>query len=302
MERFFSGLTLSLLLVGCSARTLEVGSSGETGGSQALGSTGGTSALAATGGNGTCTVDNSPALPTWPSNDDCTTGTQQPQFLGLWDGYVQGTAIDDQLSTFLLNITAANETRVCGTLTFGDRTVAVTLPAATDRDAAYPPASVAATANDQIHGPFLGVAYTLQNGQRNGPRVTFKFAASEVFKQWCSLQTPYEYMYTQGVTPCSDYHCVQGGYMFSMPGPSATFTSSCQTQANPNAPINEVSCGKLILCAFTMSLPYCACNATQCAAVVSDSALFDLSFSGDTATGVYGSSTVLFHRVYTTDM
>jgi len=88
--------------------------------------------------------------------------------------------------------------------------------------------------------------------------------------------------------------------MFGWSGLDDTFTAACQTQVDANSPIIQVSCGKLELC-WAMN-PYCACNATQCSALVSSSDLFDLSFNGDTATGVYGSSAVLFHRTYTTDI
>jgi hypothetical protein len=286
--RILSELALGLLLTACSARVLEVGSDHSPGGDLASGNV-------STGvdGGAICSPDLSPPLPTWPPNDDCTTGTQQPQFLGQWDGYIQGTSISDQFSTFLLNITAANETRVCGTLTFGDRAPLVTLPPVTDPNNVYPPATIRAQSRT-IQGPFLGVPYTLISGQRNNQRMTFDVALSEVFKEWCSLQSPYGFR-----NGCSEFQCVPAGYSFSLRGPDALATADCQTQVTENGPMITVPCGRLMLCSAMN--PFCVCNASHCVAKVSDSDSFDLTISGDTASGVYGSSTVLFHRLYTTD-
>jgi len=286
--RISSELALGLLLTACSARVLEVGSDHAPGGDLASGNV-------STGvdGGAICSPDLSPPLPTWPSNDDCTTGTQQSQFLGQWDGYVQGTSISDQFSTFLLNITAANETRVCGTLTFGDSAPLVTLPPVTDPNDVYPPAAIRAQSRT-IQGPFLGVPYMLINGQRNNQRMTFNIALSEVFKEWCSMQPAYGFR-----NGCSEFQCVPAGNSFSPPGPDALATDICHTQVTADSPPIEVPCGRLALCsAFN---PFCVCNASHCVAKVSDWNSFDLTISGDTASGAYGSGTVLFHRVYTTD-
>lgn len=288
MVNGFSGLTLALLVTGCAARALDVGSNAANGGS-----TGSPTGSVGTGTSVKCPEDYSPALPEWPSNDDCAKGTQEPLFLGRWDGYVQGASIDDQFNTFVLEITAANETRVCGSLRFGDQTAPVTLPAVTGPDEPYPPGSISAPPYSSVKGPFLGVAYTLQDGHRSGQRMTFKFALSEVFREWCSVQSSYEYTYD--TPPCTSYHCVPGGYMFQPTGPD------CKTQSTPNGPINHVSCAKVDLCGVMN--PYCVCNASQCVADAStaDASLFDLTVSGETATGVYGSNSVVFHRVYTRD-
>ena len=286
--RISSELALGLLLTACSARVLEVGSDHATGGDLASGNV-----TTGVDGGPICSPDPSPPLPTWPSNDDCTSGTQQPQFLGQWDGYIQGTSISDQFSTFLLNITAANETRVCGTLTFGDRAPLVTLPPVTDPNDVYPPATIRSQSRT-IQGPFLGVPYTLINGQRNNQRMTFNVALSEVFKEWCSMQRVYGFR-----NGCSEFQCVPAGNMFSMPAPDTLATADCQTQVTENGPIMTVPCGRLALCSAMN--PFCVCNASQCVAKVSDGNSFDLTISGDTASGVDGSGAVLFHRVYTTD-
>ncbi len=124
-------------------------------------------------------------------------------------------------------------------------------------------------------------------------RITFQYTISEVFVQWCAMQTVYAFR-----NSCSEFQCVPGGYSFTGGGDSPSAT--CQTQSTEtSAPVN-VPCWKLELCGG-LALPVCACSASRCVAQVQLSELFDLTFTGDEATGVTGSSTVLFHRVYSTD-
>lgn len=287
MKRLLTDLALGLLVIGCSARTLEVG---KEGGGQDAGSVGNPGNVVGP----TCTPDQ-PSLPAWPTEDACADGPQQTQFIGQWEGYVQGTAIDDEWNTFRLNITGANDTRVCGTLTFGTHTAPVTLPPVTDPNEMFPPASVRSAQRNfgVLNGPYLGVPYTFQNGQRDGQRITFQYTISEVFVQWCSMQSAYAFR-----NACSEFQCVPGGYSFTGGGDSPGAT--CQTQVSQDGPPIDVPCWKLELCEGGMN-PVCICNASRCVAQVQLSELFDLTFKGDEATGVTGSSTVLFHRVYSTD-
>ncbi len=123
-------------------------------------------------------------LPTWSTPDGCVTGNESAQFVGVWEGYIQGTSIGDESSTFRLNILGANSSGLCGTVTVGTHTAPVTLPPVTDPNGPYPPNSIlpSTLAMNNEYEPILGLAYTIQDGRIDGQHATFSFAYKEVFR------------------------------------------------------------------------------------------------------------------------
>ncbi|GEM_PF-1752489 len=269
-----------------------LGSSRATGGSSVLGSGGQT-----TGSGGTKLAGSSQAtggsssvpttLPTWATANGCITDNENSQFVGLWEGYIQGTPIGDEASSIRLNILGANPNGLCGTVTFGLHTAPVTLPPATDATGVYPPESIAPTncvrpGNYHPLDHLLGFAYTIQNGKIDERRTTFAISYTELYKSWCPLQTSYP------TNQPSGYNC--------LPNTGSSSSSGKCYIATSDGGLQEVTCTQMCLCTATLNV--CACDPHGCVAALNTSeTLFDLLFNGNQAMGTFGSSSVVFNRV-----
>jgi hypothetical protein len=272
---------VTVLVVGCAGNTLKLGSDGDAGDNSAITATGGASAVDCTG------TTAGPALPQWLAPDACVTGNENAAIVGEWVGYYQGTSIDDESSTFRLKILGANATKgVCGTLTFGAHTAAIAMPVATN------PATV--PAETALGSVMLGAPYTLLDGALDGQRVTFSYSQPEVYKSWCELQTSYP-----TDNSCTRFQCLSSSSSIERESAGVCYLTN-QDGSNKHS----YSCLGIDICVM-YSASGCVCNATGCTAVMSGSGvLFDLTFTGDQATGVStaatGNRTVIFNRVTTT--
>lgn len=250
-------------------------------GGNATGGAAATGGIASTGGSTASPI----TLPTWATADGCVIGTENAQFIGTWEGYIQGTPIGDEPSSLRLNIVGANSRGLCGTVTVGTHTAPVTIPPATTATDVYPPG---ATISPNCRrgpapplDPILGLAYTIQDGKSDGQRATFAISYTEVYRSWCSLQTSYPNDLLTG------YACLPntGGYVDS--------EGNCYIG---NGSWQQESCMQFCLCAPTVNI--CACGPQGCTANPDTSDhLFDLLFNGNQAMGMFGSSNVVFNRV-----
>ena len=277
MLRVAFPLVFGLVLVSCSARTLNVGDE-------------------PTGGQ--CSGATPTSLPTWASTAECSSEPQQQQFLGEWEGSFTGASAADEASTFRLNVTGATESKICGTLTFGVHQPLVTLPPVTGPDEIYPPDSILSSlgAMNGNFGPILGLPYTVQKGSIQGQHVIFFYSLREIFESWCELQTPY----------ALDQNCDAFG---CLPGNSGTInlndpTATCSTQYGPDGTPHYTSCWKVMMCGSLESYA-CNCNSQHCVASFDSGSMrvIDITFNGEEASGTDGRATqnLSLHRVYTTD-
>ena len=283
MSRLAGIAVVTVLAVGCAGNALKLGSDVDAGDNSAITATGGASAVDCTG------TTAGPALPQWLAPDACVTGNENAAIVGEWVGYYQGTSIDDESSTFRLKILGANATKgVCGTLTFGAHTAAIVMPVATD------PATV--PAETALGSVLLGAPYTLLDGAVDGQRVTFSYSQPEVYKSWCELQTSYPVD-----SSCTRFQCLSASGNYEIVSEP---TGVCYVANQDGSNKRYYSCLSIDVC-LKFAASGCVCAATGCTAVMSGSgALFDLTFTGDQATGVSsgvtGDRNVIFNRVTTT--
>jgi hypothetical protein len=172
--------------------------------------------------------------------------------------------------------------RVCGTATY----LAAGQPApppATDPDAAYPPGYDPFNAAIGMKGlvtVWPGVTYSIIQGAEVAGVLRFRLSPSELWKDWCALQTP--------VRQGDHYGCVGGDGGWGSDGVTCTVSNSDgSTQSYPAAKCN--------LCA---GIPVCTCDATHC--VASDqgtSVVFDLKRVDATLTGTVDSAMVTLNLV-----
>jgi hypothetical protein len=216
---------------GLSDRSSSGGSSGSSGGGSSGGSSGssGSSSGSSSGG---------------PSD------AQANPLDGKYTGYIESYMFPDGSDVVVMQLTFAGGT-VTGTVYFG---TGAPLAPPTDPSVGYPPGY-----NGSSQPPFEGFDFTILTGTYAAPRVQLSIAQTEIWKQWCQIQTTI-YPWDNGNasdggcgTPLT-YACLPNG---STMGGTSCAISWCQQQA-----WTPVDCGKLQLCSPT-SGP-CTCTATSC--------------------------------------
>jgi len=123
----------------------------------------------------------------WPSDAVCRRGTQLP-IVGAWEGYMEDRNLTPNSDVIKLVITAANDTAVCGTFTFGTATPPVP---PTDATNGLPPGVTPPFQGGLRREEFEGLPLTVLQGKATLPRLTFQATVLEFWKTWCELQTPY---------------------------------------------------------------------------------------------------------------
>ncbi len=279
MHRSIAYTSLCILMFGCAAKSLNVGSDdGDPNNSGLNAYTSNKCADAAT----------PITLPNYAAPDACVTGNELSAFVGQWDGYYQGSGMSDDNSTFHLNILGANATNgLCGTITYGVHPTPVTLPAATDPTADYPPAALnlGTSVNRPSSMPLMGVAYTLVNGRIDGQRIRFDVNTFEVFKSWCEIQSSYP----------ADDSCLHFMCAPNMASRGSTDGSGPCYLIDPNTQQEyPYNCNQLNGCS---AMDVCDCDAKHCTAGSMVTIPFDLLVSGDQATGKGSSYDVILNRL-----
>jgi hypothetical protein len=224
-------------------------------------------------------------LPIWATADGCLTGNESAEIVGTWEGTIQGAA-DNEASTMRLQILGANSNGLCGTVTFGIHTAAVTLPPVTDPSTEYPP-DMLGPSNYPLPNvysqPILGLPYAMQNGTILGERATFQIGYKEVFKEWCEVQKSYPMW-----ADCTVFSCEPGN------GRSTSEPTYSYYTEQPNVRFYD-TIERMTMCKGSV---ICQCNVEHCIANRDGLLLFDLTFDGDQAIGSFnGQDVVQFARV-----
>ena len=220
---FFSAMAL---LAGCSSKPLDVGSSAQNDG-------------------GPAGKDEMPA--------SCEGGTQLA-IVGTWRGYVDNTTFRSGSNALRLDITHANSSQLCGTITFG----AGSPPAPpTDPNVGYPPHTITGSGIEIFElivrrqpGHAEGFPFSIVSGRVALPRLRFLMTVNELWKPWCELQRSFPI----GGNP-EQFQCVP-----RLPGQQ---TSSGCSFILPDGGLEPVDCVKLALCSADS---VCRCDATACTA------------------------------------
>jgi hypothetical protein len=169
---------------------------------------------------------------------------------GKYTGYLESFMFPDGSDVVVMQLTFAG-TAVTGTVYFG---AGAPLAPPTDPSVGYPPGY-----NGSSQPPFEGFDFTILTGTYAAPRVQLSIAQTEIWKQWCQIQTTI-YPWDNGNAPdggCGTpltYACLPNG---STMGGANCAISWCQQQA-----WTPVDCGKLQLCSPAQGP--CTCTATSC--------------------------------------
>ena len=268
-----SFVTAMALLAGCSSKPLDVGS--------------GTPDDGGTGGK-----DEMPA--------SCEGGTQLP-IVGTWRGYVDNTTFRSGSSALRLDITHANSSQLCGTITFGEGSP----PAPpTDPNVGYPPHTTTDPDNGRFElilrrnpGHAEGFPFSIVSGRVTLPRLRFLMTVNELWRPWCELQRPFPI----GGNP-ERFQCVPSL-------PSQQTSSECSFRL-PDGGLEPVDCVKRELCSANS---VCRCDPTSCTAwlpkdwtsdagaddaMVIGSVSFDMRAQGDQIDGSYQANYTDVGRVF----
>jgi hypothetical protein len=258
------GVILAFTTLACDARTLvgtvPDGSAGDDGGSRPPSSDGGGTPASSDGGRGTCT----PVV--FPEDQPF---TYPSGVAGNWTGYFQAYNLRSGSDAVNLSL---------GTAADGSNQIHVVLgagpppPPATSATEQFPPG----TLMDEQSLPDLieGFSYLAHGVKWQGQRLTFLIATHQPWEPWCALQTSYRLAdSTQG------YNCVpgSGGVVTNSGQPN----EECIAEDGNGTVITPVPCTQFFMCGFRI----CQCDACGCAAESGFRAFFDITFTGDAASG-----------------
>lgn len=176
--------------------------------------------------------------------------------VGTWKGYVESYQFASGSDAILLVIT---DEAPHGYIVFGQGTAP---PVATDPEVGYPPLVETSML------PYEGFEYTLRAGDVTGDRVRFEVSSTELWKDWCALQSP--------IQSSSGYNCIPSGIFDVSQKPS-----SCAWHDPESGQWVAIDCAKLHLCMFGV----CQCTANACQAKPENDISFDLDHEGNALDG-----------------
>lgn len=203
------------------------------------------------------------------------TKTGLQAFVGQWDGYIQAHTFIDGSDRVRLSVGDDGK----GTIRFGQTEL---WPKATDPNAKFPPDFPQCTScSTDLPEVWDGFAYTLNGLQFEANRLRGTAGSTEIFKNWCELQTSHHYYdlrndkdsYTCSTcrtggddVSASDYCSVWGAEL------CATELATGGSVAFPNPPVLDL-CERDLLC--KAASPTCECDPNGCrlAAPAQDAAL-----------------------------
>ncbi|HMI83011.1 MAG TPA: hypothetical protein VK550_02900 [Polyangiaceae bacterium] len=254
--KWILGCMSAALLIGCAAKSVDVGSN-----------------------HATVLEDGGPGG--WPSLAACQSDTQLP-IVGTWNGYMERTTLPSRSDAVTLVIAAANASHVCGTITFGTGTPP---PVPTDPNSGQIPGITDGGPASNYGGYLIdGYPLTILNGRASLPRLQFEANASQFWKPWCELQTPYlqEGADRWSCVPLN----VRGETTYSL-------DTGCLLGGVDGGASVPVDCAKATLCTQT-----CSCTATACTVSGEGGGLlFDLRVTGDAIDGSDASGGIHLTRV-----
>ncbi len=256
---------LGLTWLGCDARTM-IGEAPDA----MLGS------VIGAGGSGTCTPPRDPADQAF---------TPPTPVVGTWTGYFQGSNLPVGADAIKLTIDQASDGTNQIHIVFGSTPPPAPATVATDL---YPP--------DLNDGPWSisnrryidGFSYPAHEVQLFGQRLKFLIAGGEAWDSWCQLQQSFKYTQDDGF---SSYWCVPGaGGGGSQP--TADGGTQCFAFVDSHTTV-PVDCDQSAMCIQG----YCQCDGCGCSKSLNPTALFDITFDGDVATGTGGLGTGNYLRL-----
>lgn len=193
----------------------------------------------------------------------------EPSFEGRWMGDLESGLLPSGSSLIVLELDRATTGEpIAARVVFGEGEA----PAApTDPEVGWP-AGLDPLADFTV--PVAdGFEYASSGGARTGDRVRIDLAVTELWAQWCAMQTPYP---------------ITAGTDEALCLPNRPWTASpfeCHFDEDAGLPQEPVDCLKLTLC---RRAPVCDCTTDGCAASASGITLYlDVLFDGDTATGSF---------------
>jgi hypothetical protein len=250
-------LHLGFWAAACGGQALDVGNTDPNGGDGA----GGTGA---TGGS----LDPGMPLPEWPAPDACA-AMSDLEVVGVWQGFLQDTQFRNEHPLRVEILGASELGGVCGMVKWGEGELP---PPPTDPERSWPegveiPYRASALNFQQ------GATYTILEGGARGDQVRFRVAATEFWKPWCAIVTPYPHQQSLwwGCLPDSLGAAYPEGEPY------------CVLDM-PSGPDIHVEIGKCNLCMGSL----CDCNQSGCGVSPFGSSMqasFDLVFEADRATG-----------------
>jgi hypothetical protein len=194
----------------------------------------------------------------------------------IFQGYIENFSFLSGSDDVTIEITATSPT-LQGTIYFGD---GPDLPPPNDPNVGYP----AGLGMDGPPGnwPYEGFHFSIIDGELTQDRLRATMLSSELWTDWCALQTPVPTV----ITNPPGYNCTADNWSMQPP-------DTCTADGAP------VDCGKLYLCGPSFT---CACTSSGCAVTVNGMVSFDLLRDGGGAHGsVQGLSNIGTLNVWLTE-
>jgi hypothetical protein len=258
--------------LGCGGKSGGSESGGDGGGSSGggSGSSGSGSGSSSGGGSGSSSGGTSDAA---SSGDDAGSPLS-----GTYKGYIQSFMFPDGTDTVVMTLAFAADGTVTGTVFFG---TGPALAPPTDPDVGYPPGYKGFSSVALLEG----FEFTVLHGTYAAQRLQVQIQSTELWDQWCALQTKIYPQYAQAddggcSATVTGYACIPSS-IASNPNTCELYT--CQQPAG-----TSIDCGKLALC-LDNGPPAgpqqfrCPCTATSCAVPVATTG--DIAFDMQLATG-----------------
>lgn len=198
---------------------------------------------------------------------------------GVYAGYIESFTFPDGTDTIVMNLTFASDGTVTGTVYFG---TGAPIPPATNPEVGYPPGYTRDTADDS---PSLleGFEFPVLQGSYAAPRLTLGLDPTQIWSQWCALQTPVP-IYNGGGQDGGCGAFIRYGCLPDL-GIANSADGGCLSASCQQPEQTPVDCGKAALCQPVGSP--CTCTASACAVVPpsAPAVTFDMQVGSGTLDG-----------------
>lgn len=281
---------IALMLIGCGGETLDVGDDAFSRGGTDAGSAE-TDTLPVRLQTQPICDDRAVDAPNaaWPDPLACAANAtgEQSEVVGVWEGYTEDSNFNPIAPLRLSILSAAPGHEICGTIKYGEGDPP---PLTNDPAAFYPPLASGyygamtppfPTGSPQYWGLLTGYTYTIVSGGMADSQVRFQVSANEHYRGWCGLQSAYP----SSSTASDGYNCspvIQSGDSGYWGADSPEYCNLTVSGVAIKLPAAQCElCG-------AFSPPVCVCDSCHCTARLEATHEFELTFSGDQATGTTG--------------
>jgi hypothetical protein len=201
---------------------------------------------------------------------------------GTYTGYIESFKFPDGSDVVTMTLAFADSGAVTGTVYFG---TGAPLAPPTNPNLGYPPGYD--TIGVSAFPPLEGFDFAVLDGTYASPRLTLTIQPSEIWKQWCEIQTTIYPIYNgQADGGCGSmlgYGCLPNAGTMGMTQGGVT---TCQW-ISCDEPATTVDCAKMALC---VNGGTCTCIATACTVPVDTSG--GISFDMQLISGALNGSSV----------